>query len=304
MKVYHENPLTFHPLYDSPILNVRNYRCRLGCGGPAAEEHSALNSIVLMRYGAFCQHFGRRTVTADVNQAVFFSKDSTYRVSHPADCGDRGTIFTLSPAVLNDIIRELNPDIDACPERPFPFVTSPCDSGVLWRRHEFVRRLEAAQFDPLGTEVTALQLIAEVLATAYARHGRFTPRARRHGTEAEHADRAEAVKTYLASRLSERCTLDDVARAVFASPFHLARVFQQHTGLSMHRYLVRLRLGAALERLAEGENNLTALALEFGFSSHSHFTEAFHRAFKFTPSDVRRKARQRTLREMSKNLIV
>ena len=98
-----ENPITFRPLYPSPILGVRDYCCRARRGGPAALEHSGSNHIVLMRHGAFCKHFGRRSVTADANQAVFFSGGSTYRVSHPADCGDRGTVFVPSPRVLNDI---------------------------------------------------------------------------------------------------------------------------------------------------------------------------------------------------------
>jgi AraC-like DNA-binding protein len=74
--------------------------------------------------------------------------------------------------------------------------------------------------------------------------------------------------------------------------------------MPIHRYLTLLRLRASLDRLAEGASNLTALALEFGFSSHSHFADAFRREFGRTPSDVRRNAGRRTLREMSKNLIV
>ncbi len=298
-----ENPLTFRVLYDSPILSVRDYCCRTGRGGPAAEEHSGRNNIVLMRHGAFCKHFGRRHVAADVNQAVFFSKGSTYRVSHPADCGDRGTVFASSPDVLNDIVRGLDTSIDDHPERPFPFVTGPCDSNLFWRHHAFVRRLEAGKCEPLWVEATALQLMASVLEAAFLRHGLPRQR-RRNGTDADHAERAETAKIYLASRLGERLTLHDVARAVYASPFHLARVFQQRTGVSLHRYLTRLRLRASLERLAGGANNLTALALELGFSSHSHFADAFHREFGRTPSDVRRGAGRRTLREMSKNLTV
>jgi len=308
MKVRSENPITFRSLYDSPIFNVDDYRCRRSRGGPAAEERSDTNNIVLMRHGAFCKHFGRRNVIADVNQAVFFSKDSTYRVSHPADCGDRGVSFVLSPAVLNDIIRELDPSIDDHPERPFPFVTGPCDSGVFWRHRELIQRLESAEsnpLEPLWAEVTALQLIAEVLEAAFARHGHRAPQVRRRNdTDADHADRAEAVKIYLASRLGERITLDDVARAVYASPFHLARLFQERTGMPVHRYLTLLRLRASLDRLADSANNLTALAFELGFSSHSHFAESFRREFGRTPSDVRRNASHRTLREMSKNLIV
>ena len=97
-------------------------------------------------------------------------------------------------------------------------------------------------------------------------------------------------------------TLDKVARVVHTSPFHFTRIFQQRVGVPVHRYLTQLRLRAALERLAEGEDDLTHLALDLGFSSHSHFAESFRKEFGKTPSEVRRSASRRTLREMSKNL--
>ncbi len=282
-------PISFHPLYHSPLVSVRDYICRAGHGGPGGDEHSHSNNIVLMRHGAFCKHFGRRSVTADVNQATFFSRDSVYRVSHPADCGDRGTVFSVSPRVLNDIVRELDPAVDEHPERPFPFVAGPCDSALFWRHRALVRRLEGAEaepLEPLWADVTALQLVADVLEAAFARHG-GSPRRRRQGTDADHADKTEAAKTFLARRLRDRVTLDEVARAVHASPFHLARLFQRQVGLPVHQYLTRLRLRAALERIAEGAEDLTAVALEFGFSSHSHFTQAFRREFGRTPSAAR-----------------
>ncbi len=301
------DPLSFQSLYKSPIVSVRDYNCRACRGGPGHEEYSDSNDIVLMRHGIFCKHFGSRRITADVNQAIYFSQGSTYRVSHPADCGDRGTTFGISRRVLNDIIRELDPSIDDHPDAPFPFVTGPCDSGIFWRHRELVLRLEAAQthpLEPLWADVTALQLIADVLASTFARHGEPVSRRRRRGTDADHVDRVEAAKTYLATRLSERITLDGVAQAVHASPFHLARVFQQRTGVPVHRYLTRLRLRASLERLFGGASDLTALALELGFSSHSHFTDAFRREFGRPPREVRRQAASRWFREASKNLEV
>jgi AraC family transcriptional regulator len=303
-----ENPLVFRSLYTSPIVSVRDYNCRACRGGPGSEEYSDSNNIVLMRHGVFCKHFGSRRITADVNQAIYFSEGSSYRISHPGECGDRGTTFAVSRRVLNDIIRELDRSIDDHPDRPFPFATGPCESGIFWRHRELVLRLEAARTHPLEhlwADVTALQLIADVLESGFEQHGRprIRPR-RRRGTDADHADRTEAAKTYLASRLSERITLEGVAQAVHASPFHLARVFQQRTGIPVHRYLTRLRLRASLERLAGGASDLTALALELGFSSHSHFADAFRREFGRTPSDVRRAAGSRWFREVSKNLEV
>ncbi|HMV49401.1 MAG TPA: AraC family transcriptional regulator [Blastocatellia bacterium] len=300
-----DNPITFHSLYSSPLVRVEDYCCRIVCGGPGEEEHSHHNQIVLIRNGAFSKHFGRRSVTADVNQAVFFSKQSTYRVSHPTDCGDRGTVLGPSPRVLNDIVRELDPTVDEHPERPFPFVTGPCRSELFWRHRELVLRLEAAEpLEPLWADVTALQLAADVLEAAFVRHGlAVSGKRRREGTDADHADRVEAAKTYLAGHLFEHITLEEVAREAGASPFHLARLFQQHTGVPVHRYLTCLRLRASLERLADSDD-LTTLALELGFSSHSHFADSFKREFGRTPSEVRRYVGSRRLREMSKNLEV
>jgi len=299
-----DSTLAFRPLYDSPVLSVRVYCCRACRGGPAAEEQSDGNSIVLMRHGAFAKHIGRKSVTADVNQVVFFSKESTYRISHPIDSGDQGSVFILSPLVLNDVIRELDPYIDDRPEQPFPFVTSPCNSEIFWRHHEIARRLDAAEsrpLDPLWADVTLLQLIADVLEIAFAKRA-LPPRRRRSTVTADHVDRTEAAKLYLARQLGERITLDDVSSAVHTSPFHFARTFQQQTGVPVHRYLTQLRLRNSLQRLADGADDLTALALELGFSSHSHFAETFRREFGRTPSDVRRNASHRMLRELSKNL--
>jgi len=308
----YENPLSFRSLYESSLVSVRDYHCRISCGGPGDEEYPDASQIVLIRYGAFTKHIGRRSVTADVNHAVFFSKESTYRVSHPVDCGDRGTVFVPSPLALNDLVRDLDPTIDDHPERPFPFITGPCASDVFWRHRELAQRLEAAVdnqsalADRLWIEVTALQLISNALEAAFARSGLASPskRRQREGTQSEHADRVEAAKAYLVSRMSERITLDEIARSVGSSPFHLTRIFHHRTGAPLHRYLMCLRLRTSLERLADGAQDLSALALELGFTSHSHFTDSFRREFGCTPSAVRRGISRRDLREMSKNLEV
>lgn len=295
-------PFSFHKLYESPLLRVQDYQCRACQGGAGAEEECGENNIVLLRNGTFRQHFGSRSVTATVNQTVFFSKDSTYRISHPGECGDRGTVLSTSRRVLNDIVRELDPSIDEHPDRPFPFVSGPCDNTLFLRHRELVQRLEAAAttpLEPLWAEVTTLQLMADVLELAFQRHD-FPPQRKRSGTKSDHAERVEAVKTYLAADLKQRFTLDDIARVVGVSPFHLARMFQQHTGTPVHRYLMQLRLREALERLMDGADDLTSLALDLGFSSHSHFTDSFRREFGYSPSAARRSS----LAEMRKNLEV
>jgi AraC-like DNA-binding protein len=63
--------------------------------------------------------------------------------------------------------------------------------------------------------------------------------------------------------------------------------------MTLHAYVHELRLRTALERVADGED-LTRVALDLGYASHSHFTSLFRRAFGVTPSDFRQHARARS----------
>jgi len=81
--------------------------------------------------------------------------------------------------------------------------------------------------------------------------------------------------------------LPTLADTLGASSFHFARLFRSETGLSVHQYLLRLRMARALRYLTRRDTDLSRLALELGFSSHSHFTSTFHREFGVNPAGVR-----------------
>ena len=61
-------------------------------------------------------------------------------------------------------------------------------------------------------------------------------------------------------------------------------MFRACTGRTIHGYRHCLRLHAALQRLDDAGADLTDLALETGFCSHSHLSAAFQRAFGAPPS--------------------
>jgi AraC-like DNA-binding protein len=97
------------------------------------------------------------------------------------------------------------------------------------------------------------------------------------------------AKAYLAAHLAAPVRLADVARAAGTSPAYLTTVFRRSEGRPLHQYLVQLRLARALVELPHAPD-LTTLACELGFSTHSHFTSAFRRAFGCTPSQYRASA--------------
>jgi len=117
--------------------------------------------------------------------------------------------------------------------------------------------------------------------------------ATRDATRAWHRALVESVRAYFVGHLDQRIQLTDVATAAGVSPFHLARTFRRATGMTLHRYLTRLRLVWALPRATEPRASLTELALDLGFSSHSHLTAAFHREFGLPPSEARRRTTAR-----------
>jgi AraC-like DNA-binding protein len=99
----------------------------------------------------------------------------------------------------------------------------------------------------------------------------------------------DRVKQALAADLSRRWTLAEVAAEVGGSPVYLTQVFQRVEGVPLYRYQLGLRLARALD-LLQRYDDLSALAQELGFSSHSHFSAAFRRAYGRSPSAFRRAA--------------
>jgi AraC family transcriptional regulator len=137
--------------------------------------------------------------------------------------------------------------------------------------------------DRLRIEETVIGLLDVALRRAYTFWG--GRQASREPTRRQR-DAVEDAKALLAQRLCDPLGLAYFARQTGVSPFHMCRAFRALTGSTLHAYRNRLRLKHSLERVAGGES-LLDLALDLGYSSHSHFTAAFRRLFGTTPSRVR-----------------
>jgi AraC family transcriptional regulator len=72
------------------------------------------------------------------------------------------------------------------------------------------------------------------------------------------------------------------------SRVHFVRMFRAATGYSPHNYLLNLRLERARELLKNPSLSLIDIALDCGFSSHSHLSRLFHKRVGITPSAYRR----------------
>jgi AraC-like DNA-binding protein len=118
-----------------------------------------------------------------------------------------------------------------------------------------------------------------------------TVNAPRHGTAAQQELVANA-KRYISGLPGVRIRLADVGRALGVSPVYVTDVFRQVEGTPFYRYALQQRLERAVRLLTRYQGDLSALALELDFASHSHFTTAFRRAFGCTPAAFRERARR------------
>ena len=60
------------------------------------------------------------------------------------------------------------------------------------------------------------------------------------------------------------------------------------------------RLAQALDAVLDGGDDLTSIALDAGFASHSHFTARFRGFFGCTPAALRRAATAAEIAELRK----
>jgi AraC family transcriptional regulator len=265
-------------LLDTASVTVRDVCCAGHCRHQSAEECASATELVFPYRGVFARHVGRDQTVAEANQVLFFNATEGYRVSHPVTGGDA----SLSLNIREPLLRELAPKALIHDGARLAFrrqrlrIDPRSQALVALLRHGLL--LGTAQ--PLEAESIALTLVQRALGprTSHASDAGIAPQRL-----------ADRVKLVLSSDLSRRWTLAEIADEVGGSPVYLTQVFRKVEGIPLYRYQLRLRLAQAL-RLLPQYDDLTALGLELGFSSHSHFSAAFREAYGRSPSEFRQAA--------------
>jgi AraC-like DNA-binding protein len=272
---------TAQSLLKTPTVTIRDVYCKGSCKHETLEECATATELVFPYRGVYVRHLGHDQAVAEANQVLFFNTNEGYRVSHPVPGGDA----SLSLAISESLLRELAPSSFLRESTVLAFrrqrlrIDARAQALVALLRHSLRQKIA----EPLEAESLALTLVQRALVprTTHAAGATF-------GRQ-RLVDRAKLV---LASDLARRWTLAGVAAEVRGSPVYLTQVFQQVEGLPLYRYQLRLRLARALDLLAQYDD-LTALSLDLGFSSHSHFSAAFREAYGSSPSEFRQSALHR-----------
>jgi len=271
-------------LYDGPSgLRVGRFR-RYPWQVPFADTGPIQGFVMVFpRTSVVIQHAGGPSLVADPTRVMLYNRGQEYTRRALSDRGDECEWFAAPPALIALAMREHDPSVDDRLDRPYTWTHGPVDAATYLLQRRVVEHLcRAAPPDPLFVE-ESIMILLDRCAVPPA-----PPRAaRRPATADDHREITEACRVVLSRRLGDPISLGEVASMVDASPFHLARIFRESSGYSLHAYRHQLRLRAALERVMDGED-LSRVALDLGYASHSHFTAFFRRTFGAPPASLRR----------------
>jgi AraC-like DNA-binding protein len=238
--------------------------------------------VTFPRTSVWIRYSGSRSVVADPTVSTIYNAGQEFTRAPLAADGDRCEWLGVSHEIALSIAQSLDESAVDRADRPFAREIASVGNRLYLAQRTLFTELERGEADVLDAEERIIRYVAAVLGSAYGK-----AETKLDGTAEFHRDLVERARAEIARSIGERVTLGQLAARLAVSPFHLCRVFRDCTGMTLHEFRLELRLRLGLERLADRAADITRIALDLGFSSHSHFTAVFRQRFGSTPTSLR-----------------
>jgi AraC-like DNA-binding protein len=232
----------------------------------AAEEYR----INVVERGCFRLRYGRREWTLGAGSIFLSRPTDEYRYSHvghvePDTCLRMDFASSLA-GELADVFPRLS-------------LVLPATNRLAWLRLQLSSL--ASDDREMSLDALASELVDAASNAAEDRHHLY-----RSKQLEWYGQRIGAARELMDSDPTAQHSLWNLSSQVSMSPFRFARVFRELMGMPPHKYLVRLRLVRARDRLQEGMS-VTDVCYAVGFNNLSHFIRSFHGYFGVTPSSLK-----------------
>jgi AraC-like DNA-binding protein len=273
-------------LFANRLFEIGEFHCAPGnwrwrCVNAVGEGDYSY--LAFPRTSVLIQQIGHEPILANPNHVLFYRRGQRFLRTLHDPRGDHCTFVRIAPEPLAELLREAR--VKSASD-DLPFVQGPSDPRAYLALRCATHTLRSGSVETLALEEAVLEALRRSLERA-AELQAHRRRPARGSTDRQHHLLVEEAKSLLTERVTKDDTIGSLAQALHVSPFHLARVFRERTGFTLHRYRTHLRLLLAIDRLADPDVDLATIAAEAGFTSHSHFTDAFRALFLDPPSRVR-----------------
>jgi len=92
---------------------------------------------------------------------------------------------------------------------------------------------------------------------------------------------------YIHTHITEPITLKELSQHFWVSKGYISKIFREYIGLSVHQYILSLRLDGSRAAIEKGMPIAQAAEL-FGFSDYSSFFRAFKKVFRQSPREYQK----------------
>ncbi len=284
-------------IYDGSFFRIGQFRRGPKHSNFTGPHVAGSALIVFPRTSVTITHAGKKPVVADPNVVMFYNDRQVYSRGRLSEKGDLCDWFGFKSELIAQAVQPFDEYVSDHPQQPFQFPSGPSDPRTYLMQRSIVDTIvNKGVRDELFIEESVLTILKHVIYNSYHQQG-VSPHSTRTATEKEVTD---GVQKMLSIYFRNDLSLEQIARHFGYSAFHLCRIFRKHTGQTIHQYLKQIRLRTSLEYVTQANTDLTTLAMELGFSSHSHFTEAFRKTFGAPPSQLRNVSRQQMHQLLSK----
>jgi AraC-like DNA-binding protein len=276
-------------LFESDTLQIGLFEASPGANARSKVERQSLNAIALPFSGVFSKHDAPgRYVIGTPSHAVFFAADAPYRIGFPGGIGDRSITLRFGAALAPEWLDPRGNDGALASNALLP-------AKAMMLRNLLGMRLARNEADEFEAEALGLDLLDMSLSSVRSGGAPLRPQAQATRTRA-----LQRVKEAVALAPAHKWNVARLAGIANLSPFHLCHVFREAVGTSVYDYVLHERLARTLDAVLDGGCDLTTIALDAGFNSHSHFTARFRGFFGCTPTALRRSAKASQLAELRK----
>ncbi len=94
------------------------------------------------------------------------------------------------------------------------------------------------------------------------------------------------ICNFIETHIEEDLSLERISREFFMSKYHIAHIFKDNLGLSIHQYITKKRLTYCRQSILSGMS-ITNAYETFGFGDYSSFYRAFKKEYGISPKDFR-----------------
>ncbi len=147
---------------------------------------------------------------------------------------------------------------------------------------KMMRLLEEMQSERFGKDLQITLYVDDFMLTINRLiHDMLEPK--------EHASDASLytnLMDYIEEHLDEELSLERLADEFYVSKYHIAHVFKDNIGLSIHQYITKKRLSKCQEAI-RANMNITEIYHTYGFGDYSSFYRAFKKEYGISPKEYR-----------------